>query len=523
MCENAGGEEFLSAYDAVIIGAGHNGLVCACYLARAGKQVIVVEAAETAGGLAAAREFHPGFRAPIAHSFGGLAAGISSDLRLAGHGYRPGPESLPLVALRENGPPVVLADGRCEGPGAEDQASFARLESLLQAFADALEPFWFDRFPAIGAAGFGDRLTFAKLALRLRRLGKARLREFLRIVALPARDLTDEFFDDELLKVTVAWDALIGSKMAPRSPNNAVLMLLYRMAGRAPWRHGLPTAGAANLIEALTSSAAASGAQLRLGSAVDRILVDTSGHQQVRGVRLADGTEIAAGLVVSSADPKTTFLHLLGVEHLDIGFTNRIRRLRADGLVGKLHLALEGRPEFDGLVNPRGRILIAPTLDALEFAFDAAKYGEIPEAPVLEVAVPTIGDPALAPDGAHVLSAHVMYVPGKVSGGWDGVARDQMKNRCLDVIEAHSPGIRQELVHAEFLAPADIEGEFRVSGGHWHHGEFALDQMLNMRPTYDAAQYRTPVDGLYLCGAGCHPAGDLTGIPGYNAARAILR
>jgi phytoene dehydrogenase-like protein len=211
------------------------------------------------------------------------------------------------------------------------------------------------------------------------------------------------------------------------------------------------------------------------------------------------------------------------VEYLDIGFTNRIRRLRCDGYVAKLHLALSGLPQIPGLERPDGRMIVAPQLDAIEFSYDAAKYGELPQQSVMEFVVPTVHEAAMAPDGKHVLSAHVMYVPYALKGGWTDDARNDMRDRAVDTLASCVPGIRELLVHSEFLTPADLERQFRVTGGHWHHTEFAMDQILMMRPTYEAAQYATPIPGLFLCGAGSHPGGDLTGAAGHNAAIEILR
>ena len=241
------------------------------------------------------------------------------------------------------------------------------------------------------------------------------------------------------------------------------------------------------------------------------------------GIQLANGERIDANRVISSADPQTTFFRLLGARNLEIEFANRIRRLRCDGFVAKLHLALDGLPEFAGLDKPAGRVLIAPHMDTIEFAFDDAKYGRCPEEPVMELTVPSLEDSSLAPSGQHVLSAHVMYVPYRRKGGWDEAARNAMRERAIDTIESYAPGIRDQVIHAELLTPHDLEQRYGVSGGHWHHTEFALDQALMMRPTYGAAQYATPVPGLYLCGAGSHPGGDLTGAPGHNAAKEVLR
>jgi phytoene dehydrogenase-like protein len=338
----------------------------------------------------------------------------------------------------------------------------------------------------------------------VRLLGKNDMREFMRIATLPARDLMDEFFENDILKATLAWDGLVGARMAPRSPNSSVSV--------------------AGLVTSLQAAADSAGAEIRCGAEVENLLIEAGAEGvAATGVRLANGEEIAADRVVSSADPKTTFLGLAGVQNLDIGFTNRIRRLRCNGYVAKLHLALDGLPSFKGLDQPDGRMIIAPELDAIEFAFDDAKYGESSANPVMEIAIPSLQDASLAPDGQHVLSAHVMYVPYERKGGWTDDARTQIHDRAIETIARYAPDIRDQIIHSEFLTPADIEREYRVTGGHWHHTEFAIDQMLMMRPTYEAAQYSTPLPGLYLCGAGCHPGGDLMGAAGHNAAQEILR
>jgi phytoene dehydrogenase-like protein len=370
--------------------------------------------------------------------------------------------------------------------------------------------------PRIGSLAPGDLMTFAHMGLKLRFLGKKDLQEFMRVASLPARDIMDEYFEGDTLKAALSWDGLIGSRMAPRSPNSAVLAMLYRMAGQS--------AGVRGLIESLSGAVSAAGAEIRTNSPVSRVIVE-GGEEGIAatGVELADGEQITADRVISGADPKTTFLKLVGVENLDIGFTNRIRRLRCDGLVAKLHLALNGEPEFKGLERPNGRMIAAPSMDAIEFAFDDAKYGQCSQEPVLEITVPSLDDAALAPAGQHVLSAHVMFVPYKLKGGWTDAARDEIRDRAIDTIAHYAPGIRDQIVHSEFLTPADLERDYRVTGGHWHHTEFAMDQLLMMRPTYEAAQYSTPIPGLFLCSAGSHPGGDIVGAAGHNAAQEILR
>jgi phytoene dehydrogenase-like protein len=254
------------------------------------------------------------------------------------------------------------------------------------------------------------------------------------------------------------------------------------------------------------------------------VLIDGSTDGlNAKGVQLADGEQIEADRIISATDPQRTFFELVGVEHLEIGFTSRIRRLRCAGYVAKLHIALSDLPEFDGLERADGRMIIAPDMDTIEFAFDHAKHGELPEKPVMEIVIPSVHDASLAPAGQHVLSAHVMYVPHTLKGGWNDAARDQICERAIDTIAQYAPRIREQIVHQEFLTPSDLEQNYLVTGGHWHHAEFAIDQMLMMRPTYEAAQYSTPIPGLFLCGAGSHPGGDIMGAAGHNAAHEILR
>jgi phytoene dehydrogenase-like protein len=508
----------LNRYDAIVIGAGHNGLVCAAYLARQGKQVLVLEAGEQPGGLASTREFHPGFKATVAHTVGHFAPEIVRDLDLAAHGYAKPSDPLPTVGLDVNGDHVVIRGDEVSGVGAEDAGCYGKYRASLGRFAKALRPFWLKTMPRIGDNSLGELMTFARMGLRLRLLGKADMLEFFRVATLPMRDLLDENFDSELLKATLSWDGLVGSRLAPRSPNGAVFALLYRMSDEP----GGPDVS--SLVASLVAAAGAAGAEIRCNTPVARIVVtpDEDGLRAT-GVELADGEMIEADRVISSADPRRTFLDLVGAANLEIEFANRIHRLRCEGYVAKLHLALADLPKFNGLENPEGRLIIAPDMDAIEFAFDDAKYGHCSEQLVMECLIPSLHDPGLAPPGQHVLSAHVMYVPASLKGGWNDSAREALLERALGQLEQYAPGLRQLVLHAEMLTPHDLEQVHRVTGGHWHHTEFAVDQMLMMRPTYEAAQYATPVPGLYLCGAGCHPGGDLMGGAGYNAAREILK
>lgn len=514
----------MQQYDTIIIGGGHNGLVCAAYLAQKGESVLILEAAESLGGLAATREFHTGFKVAVAHSLSHFSEKVAKELNLAAHGFTIPDEPMQTVGLGSDGEHVTLSKLGATGVSTDDQASYRDYGRMMQVYVDLLKPFWHKTLSRISSRRLSDKLTYAQLGLKLRLLGKKDMGEFMRIATLPARDLMDENFDSDLLKAILSWDGLIGSKMAPRSPNATVLALLYRMSGTHRGAHAIPNGGIASLISALQAAAEKSGVEIRTACKVNRVSIQADENGlKASGVELENGETVAAQRVVSATDPQRTFLQLVGAEYLEIEFTNRIRRLRTDGYVAKLHLALKGLPTFTGIDKPDGRMIIAPTMDAIEFAYDDAKYGECSQNPVMELLIPSLVEATMAPPGQHVLSANIMYVPFKLKGGWTEQAKAAFYERVIDTIAQYAPDIREQIVHGELLTPANLDAQYNVTGGHWHHGEFSIDQMLMMRPTYEAAQYSTPIPGLYLCGAGSHPGGGLMGAPGHNAANEILK
>jgi phytoene dehydrogenase-like protein len=346
------------------------------------------------------------------------------------------------------------------------------------------------------------------------------MRELLRIGAINIYDVLQEEFRSDLLKGAIAFDAVLGTHMGPRSPNS-VLTLLHRLTG-CVGRDGsgisVPRGGMGSVTEAMQKAATRFGAVIRTATPVQRILVEGG---RASGVVTSSGETIEAGLIVSNADPKTTFLSLIGARSLETAFVRRIHNIRMRGNAAKLHLALSALPEFTGLDTAAAgaRLIIAPSLDYLELAFDEAKYGACSTSPAMEITIPTVHDPALAPDGKHVLSATVQYAPCAPGGEQ---AREIFRERVIDCIGGFAPGIRGAILHTELLTPADIQARFRIHGGQWHHGELMLDQFLMLRPVPGAAQYATPVHGLYLCGAGAHPGGGVSGLPGRNAALEIL-
>jgi phytoene dehydrogenase-like protein len=512
-------------YDSIVVGGGHNGLVCATYLARAGRRVLVLEAADRLGGAAVTREFAPGFKvSACAHLLHLMPAALMRDLGLEQHGLRLAATGLPTVALAPDTHHLSFAPGDL---GALAQASNADAAALadwyaqLQRFARALHPVLLQTPPRLGTDAWRDRVTLLGLGWRLRRLGRRDLRELLRIGGMCVHDLLEDRFRLPLLKGALALDAVLGTNYGPRSPGT-VLSLLYRSAAsQGSETIALPQGGLGALSEALARAAGAAGAEIRTGAVVERILVR---DDHAAGVVLASGEEIAATTVASSADPKSTFLKLVGSEHLDAGFVRRVSHVRSRGLTAKVHLALERLPEFPGLSEPalRARLLVAPSSDYLERAYNHTKYNEFSAAPMLEVTIPTLADASLAPGGKHVMSVIVQYAPYTLAGGWQS-QRQAFTERVIDTLAGYAPRLRDVIRATELLAPPDIEREFRISGGHWHHAELAFDQFLMVRPVPGAAQYRTPVPGLFLCGAGSHPGGGVMGLAGRNAARQLVR
>jgi phytoene dehydrogenase-like protein len=512
--------------DALVIGAGHNGLACALDLARQGRRVLVLEAATEAGGATRMRTLAPGFRVPgCAHLLHALPQSLVDDFELERHALRFAARGLATHALSGDGRAALRLDANgvhgADLPQA-DVTRYADFRRRMMRHAQALLPLLATIPPKLTLESWPDRLAMLRTGLRIRRLGRTGMRELLRIAGMNAYDLLDDEFSHPGLKGALAFDASLGAEYGPRSPGT-VLTWLHRLAGEAgAGSLGIaqPVGGVAAVTDAMAAALRARGGALRTGARVERLLV---AGDRVCGVRLEGGEEIAARTVVSSADVRRTFLGMLGAEHLDTGFVRRVVHHRAKGLVAKLHLALSEAPRFTGLApaDLGGRLLVSPDMDYLENAFNPSKYRELPEQPALEISLPTANDPTLAPPGQHVMSVLVQFVPYDLGPDPEG-ARRALEHSVMAVLERHAPGIGRLVVARELLTPADIEREYGLAGGHWHNGALAFDQFFINRPLPGAHQYRSPVPGLYLCGAASHPGGSLTGFAGRNAARQML-
>lgn len=500
----------------IVIGAGHNGLACAAYLAKAGREVLVIEAADSVGGASSTREFAPGFTvSAVAHLAHQLNPAVLRELRLEDFGLSFAAREIGAVALGKMGH-LTLAGNRASGAVSDaDSAAYGVFHDQMVRFKQILEHLYDTKPPRLN--GSRDELwPLLKFGWKLRRMGRDDMQEFLRVAGTNIFDILDEHFEGDLIKGAISLDAVQGNHLGSRSANT-IYTYLHRMTGLDC---RLPTGGMGSFSAALRAAAEAAGAEVVTGRAVDEIMLE---HGKVVGVRVS-GDPLEAGTVVSSADPKSTFLELLGARNLEADFARRIDNLRMRGNAAKLHLALKDVPEFEGLSSDQlaNRLLIAPSAAKVDRAFDYAKYGEYSEEPVMEVCLPTITDRSLAPEGKHVLSAVVQYAPYELKAGWE-TGKAAFMDKAIGQIEAYAPRIREMIEHAELLTPVDLESEYRLKGGHWHHGELSLDAFLMLRPVPGAARYASPVSGLYLCGAGSHPGGGVMGAAGRNAANVILQ
>ena len=523
----------VSDYDAVIVGGGHNGLVCACYLAAGGLSVAVFERRGIVGGAAVTEEFHPGYRnSTAAYTVSLLHPKIIRELRLADHGLRiverPISNFLPLPdnGYLKVGGGLAATQAEVARFSSRDAAALPAYYAMLEGVADVLRALLLETPPNVGG-GIHDLFQTWKVGGRLKRLSLSARRDLLDLFTKSAGDVLDRWFDSAPIKAAFGFDAVVGNFASPYTPGSAYV-LLHHVFGeingkRGQWGHAMGGMGA--ITQAMAVEARARGVALFTDAPVTRVL--TSGGR-ARGIVLADGTEIAAHRVVANVNPKLLYQQLIDADALDADFRARIDAYRCASATFRINVALDALPDFACLPGAgehlQSGIIIAPLLEYMERAyFDARQFGWSRE-PIVEMLVPSTVDASLAPPGRHVASLFCQHANPVLPDGmsWDEI-KEQVADLMIATVDRHAPNFAASVIARRVLSPLDLEREFGLLGGDIFHGALSLDQLFSARPVLGNGHYRGPLKGLYMCGAGTHPGGGVTGIPGHNAAREILR
>lgn len=522
-------------YDAIIIGAGHNGLVAAAYLAKEGFRVLVVEWREEIGGSAGSAEIFDGCEVDIGAVDAGLfLPQITRDLDLESHGLRwlEAPAVVNLLHLdgaamtfwRE----VERTSREIAHHSERDAGKYPAFLGAAAKFTDILEGMMLAPPPSLPQLQVGELPPWLGTALKVKTLGKQDMMEFMRVLPMPVADWLDEWFESEPLKAAIGAGGVRGHALGPMSGGTAFLLLYHAMnAGRAAFRASRFVRGGMGIFfEALASAARRYGVAITSGKQVSKVVLEDG---RAVGVQIEGGETVRARAVVSNADPRRTYFGLVGAHNLPVGVVREVKNFRMRSSMARVTLLLKHLPEFpsanhsDALDRLSGHNLICPSLEYLERAYDDLKYGRFSSHPVLDFVIPTITDSTLAPLGMHLMDVDVYYAPYRLhSGTWEDL-REEFLEVVIATLEAYAPGIRESIAKTHLLTPADMEASLGLTSGDIYHGQMGLDQLLMMRPVAGYGRYRTPVENLYLCGAGTHPGGGVTGAPGYNAAREVIR
>lgn len=520
-----------SRYDAIVIGAGHNGLVAAAYLARAGLRTLVFERRPVVGGAAVTEEVFPGFRFSVfSYVVSLLRPEIIRELDLPRHGLRILPLESTFTPLENGDYLVTWADPdetrrEVYRHSPRDADALSLFDRLMQQMALAVKPILDMVPPDPTSLAPSDVAGMLRLGKHFRSLGPERFHALYRLLTMSAADFLDEWFEFDPLKATKSASGIIGSFLGPRSPGSAYVLLHHYMgeidgAFRA-W--GFQQGGTGAVSEAIASAARAFGAEIRTSAPVARVLVRDG---RAYGVALESGDEFEARVVVSGLDPRRTFTELVDPKELPDDLIEAVRRYRFRGSSGKVNLALDGLPDFTCLPGPgphlRGAISISPSVEYLERAYDDAKYGEFSRSPYMDIVIPSLIDPTMAPTGKHVMSIFVQYAPYHVNGGWTDEKREAFGDAVIDTLSRFAPNLKSLILHRQVLTPADIERITGLSEGSIFQGELALQQLFFLRPAPAWAKYSTPIRGYWQCGSGTHPGGGIMGASGRLAARRIL-
>jgi len=541
----------MQRYDAIVIGGGHNGLVHAAYLARAGKRVVVLERRHVVGGATVTEELYPGFKFLTgSYLISLLRPEVIRELELARHGLSIMPLESTYVPLPDGNyladwPDHDLTREEIARHSPRDADAYGEYASTMRRLALAIKPLLDMTPPNPASKDPRDLAAMAQIAERLRAMAPADFQLLARLMTMSAADFLDEWFEGEALKGTKCTSGIIGTFLGPRSPGTGYV-LLHHYIGEIDGVHrawGFARGGTGALSQAIASAARAAGAEVRVNAEVAHVLVKDG---VATGVVLKNGDELYADRVISNADAKTTFLRLVEPKELPDDFVSDIRRYRTTSPACKVNLALSGLPTFTSLPRGkeallRGSIEIAPSMDYVEQAYDDAKYGGWSTRPFMDALIPSLLDPGMAPPGKHVMSLFVQYASSELAvddgapgrderalrpnpqGGWTDAKKAQFLEVVIDTLSQYAPNLRDLILHKHINTPHDIEQSFGITSGHIFHGELALHQIFFLRPAAGWAQYRTPVPNLWMCGSSTHPGGCITGAPGRNAALEILR
>jgi phytoene dehydrogenase-like protein len=522
-------------HDVVVIGAGHNGLIAAAMFARAGVKTLVLEQSDRVGGCARTGELAPGFRCPTLAHTAALDRSIVRALALERHGLRIIRPDADVCAPAVDGPALTLwrdparAATEIRAFSAKDAERYPQFRESFSRISGALCVVFGAVPPSIDHPGVRDAMELLKAGGAFRGLGRTDAYRLLRWLPMAVADLVGEWAESEPLRATIAAGGVLGSFLGPRSAGSAAVLLLLGAGEREPVANGwFAQGGTGAIADALAAAARESGVEIRTGCEVAQI--DVSGGA-VTGVVLASDERIAAPAIVSNADPKRT-LGLVDPSHFDPAFVRRVLNLRARGTLAKVNYAVSALPRFTSLLSRdttaqmaalSGRIRLAGSIDAIERAFDHAKYGRLADDPWIELTIPSIADPVLAPAGGHVISAYVQYAPYQLRGSTWETERDRLGDVATSTIARYAPGFASSIIAREVITPLDLERTYGLTGGDIFHGELALDQLFVTRPLLGFARYATPIRNLYLCGSGTHPGTGLNGRSGALAAKEILR
>ena len=518
--------------DIVIVGGGHNGLITAFYLAKAGYKPLVLERSAQVGGAAVTDEFHPGFRcSTLSHTAGPIRPDIVRDMQLEKHGLKLLTPEVCVTALSPDGRALSLYHDAAKSAqeiatfSQKDAAKYPEFEKSLGKIAKVIGEALATTPPDIDHPSSGDLWSMLKTGRAIRKLGKRDMFRLLRWGPMAVADLASEYFETELLRAVIAARGVFGTFLGPWSAGSALILLIRAAADPHPAGSACFAVGGMGAVtQAMASAAKAAGAEIRTGAEVIEIRVQNG---VATGVILSTGEEILAKAVISNADPKRTLLKLTDPTHLSPDFVQKLQHYRGNGTVAKVNLALSGLPKFTALKGDdttalKGRIHIGNEIDYLERAFDDSKYGNFSRQPYLEAAIPSLTDSTLAPEGKHVMSIYMQYAPYKLKGDWEE-QRKALGQTVVQTLAQYAPNLPELILTHQIITPRDLEDKYGLTGGQIFHGDLALDQFFTMRPLLDWARYKTPIERLYLCGSGTHPGTGLTGGSGANAAREIAK